>query len=345
MNIFFRVDASTTIGTGHIMRCLTLANFLKENGAKVTFICADLKGNMIEHLKSKGFKVFTVADDLEVDAQCTISILKNIKVDLIIIDHYQIDIIWERTVRKAFPSIKIMVIDDLANREHDCDILLDQNYQDNFQFRYDQLVPKACKKLLGPGYLLLRPEFYKEEAARQSNLISSILIFYGGSDPTGETLKLVNALNQLEPSEIIIHVVVGLSNPQKDIIKETCIEKGYKYHEQIDYLADLMAECDLAFGAGGVTMWERCYLGLPSIVTIVAENQRESTIATAEYGAIWNLGWYEGVKQTDLVDIIKRAIKCPSKLKELSLRSSILMQKRQREHIHPVVKAIMEGKK
>ncbi len=103
-----------------------------------------------------------------------------------------------------------------------------------------------------------------------------------------------------------------------------------------------MRESDLSLGAGGVTMWERCYLGVPSIVTIVAENQLESTVAAAKYGAIWSLGWHEGVKERELVDIIKRAMESPEKLRELSAKSTLLMQANRKHEIHPVVKAIME---
>ncbi|MGG0720042.1 UDP-2,4-diacetamido-2,4,6-trideoxy-beta-L-altropyranose hydrolase [Robertmurraya massiliosenegalensis] len=342
MKIVFRVDASSTIGTGHIMRCLTLANFLKENGARVTFVCAELEGNMIDYVKSFGFEVIVISGEIEQDAMRTAIAMKDKEFDLLVVDHYQIDIYWEKTVKEELPSVKLMVIDDLANRRHDCDLLLDQNYQENFESRYDHLVPQRCEKLLGPPYLLLRPEFYKENRVRQTLQVSNILVFYGGADPTGETVNALHALDELLRDNIQVHVVVGLSNSQKDLIKSICLDKCYHYYEQIDYLADLMRESDLSLGAGGVTMWERCYLGLPSIVTIVAENQKESTIATAKYGAIWNLGWHEGVKQQNLVDIIKRAIEFPEKLRELSIKSKLLMQSNRKHEIHPVVKAILE---
>lgn len=342
MKIVFRVDASSTIGTGHIMRCLTLANFLKENGARVTFVCAELEGNMIDYVKSFGFEVIVISGEIEQDAMRTAIAMKDKEFDLLVVDHYQIDIYWEKTVKEELPSVKLMVIDDLANRRHHCDLLLDQNYQENYESRYDNLVSQRCKKLLGPQYLLLRPEFYKETRGRKTLQVINILVFYGGSDPTGETVKALYAIDSLILEHIQVNVVVGLSNPQKDLIKNICIVKGYHYYEQIDYLADLMRESDLSLGAGGVTMWERCYLGLPSIVTIVAENQKESTFATAKYGAIWNLGWHESVKQKDLVDIIKRAMKYPEKLIELSTKSTLLMQSNRKHEIHPVVKAILE---
>lgn len=342
MNIIFRVDASSTIGTGHVMRCLTLANLLKEKGAKVSFVCADLDGNMIQFIINQGYEVLIISQEIQEDAKDTIEALNNREIDLLIVDHYQLDFSWESTVRKELGDIKLMVIDDLANRKHDCDILLDQNYQVNYENRYEALIPERCQKLLGPQNLLLRPEFYKEYKPDKASKLRNILVFYGGSDPTSETLKALKALAQIELKQAQVHVVVGLSNDKKDIIKDICSSNDYIYYEQIDYLAELMRESDLSLGAGGVTMWERCYLGLPSIVTIVAENQAESTIATAKYGAIWNLGWHESVKTSDLVDIIERAIKYPDNLKELSRKSRLLMQSNRKYQTHPVVKAIME---
>lgn len=180
-----------------MMRCLTLANFLKENGARVTFICAELAGNMIDYVKSFGFKVVAVSGKFEYDAMRTVAILKEQECDLVIVDHYQIDEKWESVLKSELSKLKLMVIDDLANRKHDCDLLLDQNYQENFESRYDTLVPEQCEKLLGPSYLLLRPEFYKENRVRTNAQIGNILVFYGGSDPTGETVKALHALSKL----------------------------------------------------------------------------------------------------------------------------------------------------
>ncbi|WP_017756427.1 UDP-2,4-diacetamido-2,4,6-trideoxy-beta-L-altropyranose hydrolase [Calidifontibacillus oryziterrae] len=345
MNIFIRVDASITIGTGHVMRCLTLAHYLKEIGAKVIFICKETKGNLIEFIISEGFLVKALSERNNIinDANVTKEILMGNEADLLIIDHYQIDYRWERIIKKAFLDLKVMVIDDLANRQHDCDLLLDQNFFINFNNRYEHLVPDHCRKLLGPHYLLLRPEFYtKNNVVEIKQPIQNILIFYGGSDPTNETLKVIKAMDILKLLDVTVHVVVGLSNTNRELIRRKCEKSQYKFYLQIDYMADLMRMCDLALGAGGVTMWERCFLGLPSIVTVVAENQQESTEAAAMYGAVWNLGWHENVKTADLVDIINRVINQPNVLQKMSEKSLQLMHAYIVKGNHPVVQEILE---
>ncbi|PLS17891.1 UDP-2,4-diacetamido-2,4,6-trideoxy-beta-L-altropyranose hydrolase [Bacillus sp. M6-12] len=344
MNIFIRADASIEMGTGHIMRCLTLAAFLKEKGAGVQFICASTIGNLIDYISQEGYQVLVIpeSNDKLLDALNTIEALKHLKADLVIVDHYQMDWVWEAEVREA-GNFKIMVIDDLADRNHDCDLLLDQNYFKAYEKRYDELMPSECKKLLGPKYLLLRPEFYQDTGTAQGiSAIKNILVFYGGSDPTNETLKFLESLNFIDLSSFNVHVVVGLSNANLELIKQLCGEKNINFYVQINYISELMRKADLALGAGGVTMWERCFLGLPSIVTIVADNQKESTEAAAEFGAVWNIGWHENVQVPDLVESLNRALDRPEELKKMSIKAKQLMQSDMQYNIHPVVEAILE---
>lgn len=344
MKILFRVDASLSLGTGHVMRCLTLAQYLKDTGAEVSFVCAEMDGNMLDYIGRQGFQVFSIPENVtpEEDAIKTFERLEQIRADLLIIDHYRINIQWETVIRQKIPGVKIMVIDDLANRPHDCDLLLDQNYLAEYEKRYNHLVPAPCKKLLGPKFLILRPEFYKERCQRKIKQINNILVFYGGSDPTNETMKALKAFEVLSLPDVEIHVVVGQSNDKKEAIERFCNERGYQLHVQINYLSELMSQADLSLGAGGVTMWERCFLGLPSIVTVVAENQIESTRAAAEQGAIWNLGWHESVKVPHLVDIIKRAIAHPEELQIMSEKALKLMGGDRSSNPHPVVEEILK---
>lgn len=275
--IIIRADASVEIGSGHIMRCLTIAKGLRDNGCKVKFWMESLQGNLIDYVAAEGFHNITEAEEA----------------NLYIIDHYKIDERWERQIR-AFAS-NIMVIDDLADRPHDCDLLLDQNVVPNFEKRYDQLVPANCVKLLGPQYLMMREEFITARAnlRKRSDHVEHLLIFMGGSDPTNETMKVLEALRSFKFMHI--DVVVGSSNVYKEKIEEICTQRGYHFHCQINYMANLMQEADFAIGAGGATTWERCYVGLPSSATIVANNQRETTDYAHELGVVINLGWHEQV--------------------------------------------------
>lgn len=336
MNIFFRVDASVEIGTGHVMRCLTLADWLTGENTNIFFVCRKAEGNMEQIITERGYEVIMLDYEpfhmLE-DAREFLKQTFDREIDLLIIDHYGIDINWEKQIR---PYVKkIFVIDDLANRKHDCDVLLDQNFFLNMEERYDGLVPKYCQLLLGPKYLLLRKEFYKIKRHRRTDM-KRIFVFFGGSDPTDETTKALHALSKLELNGMVIDVVVGASNPKRMEIEVLCSRIGAHFHCQVNHIAHLMAQADFALGAGGVTMWERCFVGLPTLVTIVADNQRKSTEDAAKAGAIELLGWHEDVTVDTYVAGIKNVLKHPQKLMKMQEKGYELVGDFSTRKVHPV---------
>ncbi|HBD7082048.1 TPA: UDP-2,4-diacetamido-2,4,6-trideoxy-beta-L-altropyranose hydrolase [Legionella pneumophila] len=279
MNIVFRLDSSNLIGSGHVMRCLALANALRERKVKVRFICCDLIGNSIRVIKQNGFEVIELINkpniQWEQDAKETISYLKHMeKPDWIFLDHYNLDIKWEKEIR---PFVnQIAVIDDLANRQHHCDLLIDQNYYGKTICRYINLVPKSCTKFIGPRYALLRSEFKEARSFLKvrSGKVQQILVFLGGNDSGNMTSFVLSAIEEIPIlNDKEIHVVVGGSNLNRDKIQEKCEKKGYHYYCQINNIATLMAKSDFAIGAGGLSTWERCCMGLPSLVISLAHNQ------------------------------------------------------------------------
>lgn len=321
-----RVDSSEEMGSGHLMRCLTLAERLRSEGWQVHFICRDLLGNLTHLIEEKGFFLHFLSRKethailsnyeawltvpVEEDAQETTAILREMAEDVgevsrLIIDHYAIDARWEIIVR---PFVKeIFVIDDLANRAHDCDYLLDQTFSKNMMHRYDGLVPKQCQLLLGPKYVLLRSEFYeaRKSLRKRDGTLRRILVFYGGSDSTGETEKAMRALFLLDLKDVTIDVVVGGSNTRKAEIKKKCeSHPSFHYYCQVNYMAELMARADLALGAGGTATWERCFLGLPAIVTAIAENQFPACHSCAEAGLIYYAGTWREVSSEALRDLV-----------------------------------------
>jgi hypothetical protein len=161
-----------------------------------------------------------------------------------------------------------MVIDDLANREHDCALLLDANFYLHLNRRYKGLTPLGTSLLLGPQYALLRSEFLQvERSEKRTGDVRRIFAFFGGSDPTNETEKLLTALQHIQRRTFELDIVVGAGNPRKQEIERKCrLLENVHFFCQIDNIAELMAHADLAIGAGGTTLWERCYLALPSIV-------------------------------------------------------------------------------
>ncbi|OES46061.1 UDP-2,4-diacetamido-2,4,6-trideoxy-beta-L-altropyranose hydrolase [Domibacillus iocasae] len=322
MKIAIRTDASVEIGTGHVMRCLTLAKQLVQEGMEIIFICRAFKGNSISYIETEGFKVFTLSassdknhllwmrESWREDAGDTAQILQHLdkEIDLFIVDHYSLDENWEKEIRTLVRHI--MVIDDLADRIHDCDILLDQNFYLNLEKRYEGLVPASCQMLLGPNYVLLRDEFLSIDINRikHDGTIQNILVFFGGTDPTGETMKTLKAICELNLSDIEVNVVVGAANPQKEEIEAFCNQRPeFVFHCQVNNMAELMMKSDLAIGAGGSTSWERCFLELPALTIIVADNQKELSKAVASKGALYCLGesakitsWHIGKKINEL---------------------------------------------
>lgn len=302
MNILIRTDASTEIGSGHVMRCLTIAFNLRRLGHHVEFWMEPLPGNLIELAENHGFPVTSRMQ----------------AVDILIVDHYQLDARWEQTMR-AFAA-RIIVIDDLANRRHECDLLLDQNVIENYRHRYDGLVPAHCKLLLGPQYLLMRDEFIeaRRKQATRSGDVSRLLVFMGGSDPTHETMKVLHALQHTAARFEHMDVVIGVSNPRRAEIECICKERQYAFHCQIDYMASLMNMADFSLGAGGSTTWERCYVGLPSTSTIVADNQLASTQEAERLGAVINLGWHEDVTVDTYMELLDSLPSQRERLRQVS---------------------------
>ncbi|MBN8603061.1 MAG: UDP-2,4-diacetamido-2,4,6-trideoxy-beta-L-altropyranose hydrolase [Planctomycetes bacterium] len=297
MRVLIRADSSLEIGSGHIMRCLTLAIALRDKGAACQFVCRNHSGNMAALIRSHGFAVDLLpgtelqkgASSLpggvggyegwlgapwEIDAQETVACIENSPVDWIVVDHYGIDRKWENAVRPYCK--KIMVIDDLANRSHECDLLLDQNLVENFETRYQSLVPERCPCLLGPKYSLLQADYataHSRTPPRQVP-ISRVLVYFGGADSRNLTGLIITAFKDFEEFGILLDVVV---NPQSPFYSAICelarSSKNIFLHTSLPSLCHLMIQADVAIGASGATSWERCCLGLPSYVVTLAENQ------------------------------------------------------------------------
>ncbi len=291
MRVVFRVDASLEMGIGHVMRCLTLAQVLKENGANVEFICRKHKGNLIDKICSNDFNVFElelptekkVDDKLfhshwlgvtqQQDADDCINALKLEETDWLIVDHYSLDKDWQRKIDPYYE--KLMVIDDLADREHQCDILLDQNLVANMNSRYNNLIKSPCQRLLGPKFSLLQPIYGKlHKHVNKRELVKRIIISFGGSDVDNLTELFIKAFINLDVVDIHVDVVIGKNSPSFQSIQDRT--KNYSnihLHSDLPSLAKLMVNSDLAIGASGATTWERLCLRLPSIVVTLAYNQ------------------------------------------------------------------------
>jgi UDP-2,4-diacetamido-2,4,6-trideoxy-beta-L-altropyranose hydrolase len=338
MKIVFRVDASVRMGVGHFMRCLTLAEALRERGAQLRFICREHAGNLIKLLQQKAIPVTalpgpaindtTSGEDYVAwlgvtqveDVEQTIEALGGEQPDWLIVDHYGLDVEWEQRLR---PHVsKLMVIDDLADRAHCCDLLLDQNwFGDDTPTRYRNLVPPHCKCYLGPEYALLKPEYAQLRASMppRNGTVRRVLVFLGGSDPTNQTSKVLTALMQPCLAHLQVDVVIGQNHPDVEgIAAQVAARPGSTLHQGLPTLAHLMSRADLMISAGGSTTWERLCLGLPAVVISVAANQTSTNVTLMNAGYIDFLGEMNEVCVSNIADAVWHSLANAATLKAQS---------------------------
>jgi len=343
MKILFRADASNQIGSGHIMRCLTLALALVRHGYSVEFICRQLTGNLINIIESYNIKVNRLKVSEAVGTEKSNSwlgatheqeidqvsqLIATIKPALIIVDHYLLDQNWSTAIN--INHCKMMVIDDLANRYHDCDLLLDQNFHHDFSNRYSDLISGSCHQLLGPKYALLREEFNAAKANqidyrdRLSNKL--ITVFFGGGDPSNETLKALRALVAINPVGYQIDVILGQANCHKKALQQLADQHAMlEIHVQVNDMAQRLANSSLFVGAVGSITWERCCCATPAIVATIADNQLEAAITMAEQGYHTYVGHHDITTEQDYYDALNRMINHPELLAAQSEKSAQLV--------------------
>lgn len=331
MKIAFRTDASVQIGTGHVMRCLALADSLRLNGSDCMFICQAHPGHLIDVIRQRGHQAIELSSckthhlqthkssnshkewlgtDWTFDANDTQQALDKELVDWLIVDHYAIDHSWEKVLRPH--CRQLMVIDDLADRKHDCDLLLDQNLGRTAE-DYKELIPIKTSVLIGPMYALLKLEFSKlrdESLDRRKHIrLENILISMGGVDKDNVTTRLLRALNTCDlPKSCQITVVMGLHAPWLANV-ESFLERmrwPTRVLVNVNNMAELMTQSDLSIGSSGSTNWERCCLGLPCLLVVIAENQKDTAKALTE------------AKATRMLDFDSLEESLPGLIKDLS---------------------------
>lgn len=346
MLVVIRADASLEIGTGHVMRCLALAESLRSKGAECFFVCREEDGHICDVVEARNFRCVRLpkaANDAragagsnagfaafqEIDARQTIAAVDSCgrNPDLLVVDHYRLDRSWESLVRACVR--RIFVIDDLADRMHDCDLLLDQNLHDSPGIRYAGLVPEGAKVFVGPEYALLRPEFGGVPAVTRTRGLIRMLSFFGGADSTNESLKVVEALRSMGASAPQTEIVLGPANPHANTVLDAA--RGVaclNVIRQTDNMAGLMREADLGLGTCGVAAWERCCAGLPSLVVVSADNQRDDARILHSLGAVRNLGDAAGVGAQRWARGIRDLQNDPSALTAMSIAAASVMRGR-----------------
>jgi UDP-2,4-diacetamido-2,4,6-trideoxy-beta-L-altropyranose hydrolase len=322
--IAFRADASLEIGSGHVMRCLTLADALQAQGAECLFLCREQPGHLCELIEARGYPIHrlpqeerdtdtTITPGAEPelahahwlgaswsqDAEACLPLLAELAPAWLVVDHYALDHRWETAVLDGLAGSRprLLVIDDLADRHHIADLLLDQNLGRQVE-DYRGLVPEACQILAGPRYALLRPEFREWREASLSRRareprLQRLLINLGGVDKDDVTGQVLDALSGCDlPDDLQISVVMGASAPWRESVTAQAGAMPWSTEVVVNVsdMARRMAEADLAIGAAGSTSWERCCLGLPTLMVVLADNQKEVASYLDELGAAKLIG-------------------------------------------------------
>ena len=341
MKVAFRVDASLQMGSGHVMRCLTLADALRQRGAESLFLCREHPGNLNGLVRDRGYPLVPLpllppagsepggqpahagwlgATQAQDAAACRAS-LQALQPDWLVVDHYGLDGRWEQALRSTCRLL--MVIDDLADRDHACDLLLDQNLG-RCAADYAGRVPPSCSLLVGPQFALLRPEFAALRAVslqrRQSPRLRQLLVSMGGVDLPDASGAVLRALRQCRlPADARITVVMGAAAPWLEPVRRLAEQMPWPTRVLVNVadMAQHMAECDLAIGAAGSTCWERCCLGVPTLMVVLADNQKEAAAALEAAGAASLLSLDDRL-QTSLARCVEEFACAPQRLAAMS---------------------------
>lgn len=328
--IVFRADASSQLGAGHVMRCATLATELRQRGAQVQFVCRELPGHLIGWLEDQGHPVHrlqspslgNLVDSPHDFAETREALGDQPSADWLVVDHYGLDIQWERAAHAL--ARRVMVIDDLPDRPHECDLLLDQNRCVPSHLP-PQEGPSVRQQLIGPQYALLRPEFAALRAgslARLRDPIRRILICFGGADPANHTAAAVRAVLPHARSLDRVDVLLGGGNPHRVEVTALCSASNFVVMGPEHSVAELLSKADLAIGAGGVMSWERSCLGVPTLAFGIAANQ----VAVLE--ALFEGGYAVGVARMPTPDVqtmaawVSACLQSPSMLRGMAKRAA-----------------------
>lgn len=301
MKVVIRADAYPELGTGHVMRCLALGQGIKDNSGDVVFATCCESDGLLDRLKKEDFFIqkLQAPGNLEKSLQ----IMSEENPDWVVLDGYHFDTEFQKAVKDA--GHRLLYIDDYAHLErYYADIILNQNYGSE-EFHYN--TGEGSKLLLGTKYVMLRKEFlkYREFERKCPEFAENVLITMGGADPDNNTLKILEAVNLIE-SPLNVKVVVGAANPHYDMLAKevegSC--HGVEILRGVEDMAPLMEWADIAISAGGSTVWELAFMGLPSVLCIVAANQEGAVNRLAEDGIFQSIGWIKDRSVKDITEAV-----------------------------------------
>ena len=318
--LLIRADANARIGTGHLMRCLALAQGWKARGRQATFITACESESLRHRLSDEDFQVITLEQSHPnpADWGATSQALAAHPGAWVVLDGYHFDPAYQRQIKET--GHRLLVIDDMAHLDHYyADLVLNQNINAE-RSRY------SCELythlLLGTRYVLLRSEFlaWREWQREVPQVARKVLVTLGGSDPNNQTLKVIQAMQQIAVDGLEAVVVVGASNPHFQELQSVARNSQFTIRlvQNVTDMSELMAWADVAVSAGGSTCWEMAFMGLPNVILVLAENQRGVAEGLGTLGIALNLGWYAEISELELAQTLEMLIANPAYRKAMS---------------------------
>ncbi|TYQ25766.1 UDP-2,4-diacetamido-2,4,6-trideoxy-beta-L-altropyranose hydrolase [Pseudanabaena sp. UWO310] len=327
--IIIRADASIQVGTGHVMRCLALAQAWQDKGGEVIFILANKSTALENRLLSEGIKVvYLLAETGSYeDANQTVDFAQKFNAQWIVVDGYHFRAKYQKAIKDF--GIRLLVFDDYGHAEHYyADLVLNQNIVVNNKDLYRNR-ETYTQLLLGTQYALLRREFWQwQNWQREINPITrKLLVTFGGSDPDNVTLKVIQALDWLNKDDLETIVVIGGTNPHHEVLQKEVSNSSLAISLQrnVSNMPELMAWADLAIAAGGSTNWELAFMGLPSLVITVADNQKAIATELDTQGIVIHIGWYQQITLEKIGMVVQEFIYDQSKREEMSQKGKKLV--------------------
>jgi UDP-2,4-diacetamido-2,4,6-trideoxy-beta-L-altropyranose hydrolase len=311
MKLLIRVDASIQIGTGHAMRCLALAQAWQNAGDNAIFAMATKVPGLEARLRSEGIEYvyFPVPLGSAEDAKNTASLVQQVGSSWVIADGYHFKTEYQKIIKDY--NLCLIVVDDYGHADdYYADFILNQNIYAREEL-YHARKPYT-QLLLGMDYALLRREFWQWRGWKHSHptVASKLLITLGGSDPDNVTFKVIQALQQVDVKGLEAVVVVGGSNPYYEQLQLASQESSCPIcvKRNVTNMPELMAWADVAISAGGSTSWELAFMGVPSLIMIIADNQRLSVETLSKMGVFINLGWHQDVSVIKIADALSKLL-------------------------------------
>lgn len=321
MNLLFRTDASLKIGTGHVMRCLALAQAWQDAGGSATFAMAEVTPAIQARLAAESCEILSVSAEAgtEADAAQTIAFARERQTAWIVVDGYQFTAEYQRLLKAA--RLKILFVDDYGHAQHySADLVLNQNVSAREDMYADR--EPQTRLLLRPRYSLLRREFVAQPARERKipETANKILVTMGGSDPDNFTLRVLQGLEKIRGGRLEGIVLVGGSNPHRAVLDRAVRESRHRWRLESNAtdVPSLMAQCDLAVSCAGSTCLELCRMGLPAALVDLAENQTSIAREFARRGVATHLGSSRDVTATQIASAVEALLLSGAKRRKMS---------------------------